>query len=99
MKTLELPLAIMACLGKRVALRREFEGPTQVYPAGHLGVLTSVQCDDAEGLRVTVALEDDDPHYWETMSIDHIMAASGEVTFSLDIKRGLLIAPPPPKGK
>ena len=94
---LKMPLALVACLGGSVALRRPFEGAVRVYPAGHAGVLTSFQKDAAEGLRCTVALDDEDPTYWETFSLDEIQPAGGEVSFSLDIEGGYLYCPPLPR--
>lgn len=94
---LKLPLALMACLGGRVALRKDFEGPCEAYPAGSVGVLTSIQCDEAEGLRCTVALDPNDPTYWETFSLDEIRPERYEVSFSLDIEGGYLYSPPLPK--
>jgi hypothetical protein len=97
MKQIQVPLAIVACLGKSVTLRRKFQGAVRVYPAGHRGVLTSIQCDDAQGLRLTVALEDSDPSYWETVDMDDVQAESGQVSFTLDLEGGRLISPPLPR--
>lgn len=94
---LKMPLALVACLGAPVALRRPFEGASKTYPAGHMGVLTSIQNDAAEGLRCTVALDADDPTYWETMELEAIQAASGQVSFSLDLEGGYLYSPPLPR--
>lgn len=94
---LKIPLALVACLGDRVALRSPFEGPCKVYPAGHVGVLTSFQRDAVEGLRATVALDEDDPSYWETFDLDQIQAASGQVSFTLDLEGGYLLSPPLPR--
>lgn len=92
---LEMPLALVACLGGRVALRKPFVGPCDTYPAGSVGVLTSIQCDRAEGLRCTVSLDPKDPTYWETFAVDEIQPEGGEVSFSLDIEGGFLYSPPP----
>jgi hypothetical protein len=94
---LKMPLALVACLGGQVVLRRAYEGPTKVYPVGHVGVLTSFQRDASEGLRCTVALDADDPMYWETFQLDEIQPAGGQVSFSLDIEGGYLYSPPLPK--
>jgi hypothetical protein len=93
---LKMPLALVACLGGSVALRRPFEGALKVYPAGHVGVLTSIQ-NDVAGLRCTVALDSEDPSYWETLELEAIQAASGQVSFSLDLEGGYLYSPPPPR--
>lgn len=94
---LKIPLAIVACLGSPVALRRPFEGACKAYPIGHVGVLTSLQRDSSEGLRVTVALDSDDPSYWETFQLDDIRPAKGDVSFTLDLEQGNLIYPQPPR--
>lgn len=94
---LKMPLALVACLGGHVALRSPFEGPSEVYPAGSIGVLTSVQRDAVEGLRCTVALDPKDPSYWETFKLSDIEPVGGEVSFSLDIEGGFLYCPPPPR--
>lgn len=92
---LKMPLALVACLGGRVALRKDFVGSCETYRAGYVGVLTSIQRDDAEGLRCTVALDPNDPTYWETFRLDEIQPEGGQVSFSLDIEGGFLYAPPP----
>lgn len=96
MDLLRVPLAIVACLGKEVALREGFEGPHRFYECGHVGRLTSIQSDQ-EGLRVTVALDQDDSSYWETFALEDIQPVTGEVSFSLDIEGGWLYSPPLPR--
>lgn len=95
---LKMPLALVACLGGRVALRKEYVGPCETYPVGAVGVLTSIQCDAAEGLRCTVALDENDPSYWETFKLDEIRPEFYDVSFSLDIEGGYLYSPPLSKG-
>lgn len=92
---LKMPLALVACLGGRVTLRKDFVGPCEAYAAGSVGILTSIQCDEDEGLRCTVALDANDPSYWETFRLDEIQPEGGKVSFSLDVEGGYLYAPPP----
>lgn len=91
-----VPLAVVAALGSEVVLRSQFRGPVRVYERGHVGRLTSIQCDD-EGLRVTVALDRDDESYWETFKLEEIEPLAGAVSFTLDLEGGRLISPPLPR--
>lgn len=92
----DVPLALVAALGSEVVLRSEFVGAVRVYPRGHVGRLTSIQNDD-EGLRVTVALDRDDPSYWETFQMQDVAPLSGSVSFTLDLEGGRIISPPLPR--
>lgn len=91
----EIPLWVVASLGEKVALRKDFVGPCETYLAGCEGVLTSVQCDEAgSGIRVTVALDPQDPSYWETLPLGDIRQVLGQSRFTLDLVKGVLHSPP-----
>jgi len=87
----KIPLWIVASMGKKVALEREFVGPCETYLAGCEGRLTSIQVSEETGdFYVTVALDANDPSYLENFAFDAIRPASRQITFSLDIEEGFI---------
>lgn len=87
----EIPLWVVATLGKQVVLTVKYEGPCTAYPAGWEGILTSIQVDDEGGFYVTVALDADDPSYLENFDFDQVRPATYKASFQIDAERGILI--------
>jgi hypothetical protein len=81
----EIPLWVVACLGKSVVLTREFVGPCETYGVGREGRLVGILGDEEAGFHALVALDAHDPTYWENFTFSEIRAASGDVKFSLDL--------------
>lgn len=90
MQNKEIPLWVVASLGKSVALVSSFEGPTETYLAGSQGVLDSINSDGSGGFYATVALDEEDPGYLENFTFDQVRPVSSRVSFSLDIERGVM---------
>ena len=69
-----VPAWVVDSLGKRVITRRELVGPCEVYPAGSVGVLVSIQAEIPgwQSGGVTVALDADDISYEENFSFEDI---------------------------
>lgn len=91
MNNREIPLWVVASLGKRVALVKDFVGPCETYEAGCEGVLTTIQADDGGSFHVTVALDPNDPTYWENFTFDQVRPPHAQITFQLDIERGAIV--------
>jgi hypothetical protein len=86
----EIPLWVVASIGKQVALAVEFSGSCETYEAGCEGTLTSIQWREDGSFLATVALDPNDPDYWENFTFDQLRPASGQVKFSLDVERGVI---------
>lgn len=69
-----VPQWVVEYLGKRVITRRELAGPCEVYPAGSVGVLVSIQAEipGYQAAGVTVALDPNDLGYEENFGFDDI---------------------------
>lgn len=90
--SMQIPLAVVACLGKEVSLLREFVGPVGRYPAGTRAVMSSLEYEEGKGLRAHLALDPNDASYLEPFAIADIEPVGGLVSFSLDIEGGYLIS-------
>lgn len=90
--SMQIPLALVACLGKDVVLRNEFVGPCGVYPAGSLARMISVEYEEGTGLWAHLAVDRDDLSYMEPFRLEDIEPVGGQVSFSLDLEGGYLIA-------
>jgi hypothetical protein len=84
----QVPLWIVASLGKSVQLVDLFKTSLKVYPAGSVGVLTSIQ--SGGGLYVTVALDEEDETYLENFSFDQVQPIHDQVKFQLDLENGAI---------
>lgn len=87
-----IPLWVVASLGKKVLLTKDFEGSCETYRAGCQGTLISIQApvDDWQDFHVTVALDPNDMSYEENFSVDAIRPLTNRVAFSLNIEEGLM---------
>lgn len=87
----QIPLWVVATLGKQVALTSPFVGPCETYGVGSPGILTSIQWDESGGgFYGTVALDSQDISYLENFSFDQLRPMRNRVPFSLDIERGVI---------
>jgi hypothetical protein len=86
----EIPLWLVASMGKQVALAVQFVGPCETYEAGCRGTLTSIQSREDGSFLATVALDPEDPLYWENFAFDQLVPAVPQVRMSLDIERGVI---------
>jgi hypothetical protein len=90
---LEVPLWIVACLGKQVALAVEFVGPCETYSKGCQGILHGIECypwNNGGAPYALVALDPKDPSYVENIAFDAIEPSASRVRYSLDVQRGLV---------
>lgn len=87
----QIPLWIVASMGKSVAIKREFVGACETYEAGCRGTLTSIQWREDGSFLATVALDPNDPDYWENFAFDDLRPVAPEVTFDIDVERGLIV--------
>jgi hypothetical protein len=87
----EIPLWIVASMGRSVAIKRDFEGACETYEAGCEGRLTSIQWREDGSFLATVALDPKDPDYWENFAFDDLRPVTAEVQFSLDIEHGFIV--------
>lgn len=86
-----IPLWLVACIGRRVALNCDFREYGALYPAGHVGRLTSIMARPDGTLYATVAIDAADPDYWENFEFDQLRPATAEVQFDLDIEQGRIL--------
>lgn len=90
----QMPIWIVATLGKEVALTREFVGPCETYAVGCRGILTAIDTFvNEQGDRrpyAVVALDPNDDGYLENFSFADIRPVVDRVKFSMDIKRGVI---------
>lgn len=87
----EIPLWIVASMGRSVAIKRDFVGPCETYEAGCEGTLTSIQWREDGSFLATVALDPNDPDYWENFAFEDLRPVAAEVQFSLDIDHGFIV--------
>jgi len=85
----QMPIWIVATLGKEVALTREFVGSCETYTRGCRGILTAIESGGGVPYAV-VALDPQDPGYLENFPFDHIRPVVDRVKFSMDIERGVI---------
>lgn len=89
---MEIPLWVVASLGRQVELVSGFEGSCEVYPAMHRGVLMGIQFDADLGRPCAlVALDMDDLGYLEGFGFGDIRSV-GSASYSLDAGRGMLVS-------
>lgn len=86
----EIPLWLVASLGRKVALVNDFTDGVRTYPAGSVGILVSIRGVDMPSVSVDVCLNPDDPTDWERFSPSELRAASGSASFSIDLERGVI---------
>jgi hypothetical protein len=87
----QIPLWVVASLGKEVALTVPFVGPCETYPVGSVGILTSIQWNEnGGGFYATVAIDHDDPSYLENFSFNQVRPIRSRVGFSLNIEEGVI---------
>lgn len=90
----QIPLWVVASLGKEVAITADFVGPCETYAAGCRGVLMSIdvyQTSERTGKPFAiVALDPNDFGYLENFEFDQIQPVARKVKFSLDIQNGVI---------
>lgn len=89
----QLPLWVVACLGKPVMLTREFAGPCEIYSKGCEGILCGIECypwNNGGVPYAIVALDPNDPSYVENFPFDHLQPAADRVKYSLDVQQGVI---------
>ena len=86
----EVPLWLVASLGKKVAIEKTFFDGVDIYPAGYEGVLMAIRGSDFPELSVDVALNPEDPTDWERFSLWEIRPVADQISYSLDIERGVI---------
>ena len=70
---MQIPLWVIASLGKPVELVSSFFGPSETYPPMHQGVLRGILYnEDSKGCYVIVALDVNDPTYLENFGFSEI---------------------------
>jgi hypothetical protein len=86
-----IPLWVVANLGKKVRLTKDFIGTCETYRAGWEGTLVSIQApiDGWQRLCCTVALDPNDISYEENFSFDDIKPAAGCLG-SFQMEQGLI---------
>jgi hypothetical protein len=90
----QMPIWIVATLGKEVALTREFVGACETYAVGCRGTLVAIHTFVTEQGQIRpyalVALDPNDDTYWENFSFADIRPVVDSVKFSIDIQRGVI---------
>lgn len=87
----EVPLWLVASLGRRVALERDFrDSEGRVYPAGYEGILMAIRGVDMPTVTVDVCLNMADPDDWERLMHWDIRPPTKQISFALDIERGVV---------
>lgn len=87
----EVPLWLVASLGRRVALERDYrDDDGRIYPAGYEGILMAVRGADLPAVTVDVCLNMDDPDDWERLMHWDIRPPAKQIIFELDIDRGVI---------
>lgn len=89
----EIPLWIVASIGKQVVLATDFAGPCETYAKGCSGLLSAIMVDshNYDGVPYAlVALDPQDDSYLENFRFDEIAPASGSTRFRLNMEEGLI---------
>jgi L-rhamnose isomerase len=86
----EVPLWLVASLGKKVALVKDFFDGVHIYPAGYEGVLMAIRGADMPSVSVDVCINPDDPTDWERFTPSELRPVVDEISYSLDIERGVI---------
>lgn len=88
----QIPLWVVASLGKQVLLTDEYVGATETYPAGHKCLLQGLLVNenyDGQPYAI-VSLDKEDDSYLENFRFNQIRPVSNKVKFSLNIEQGLI---------
>jgi hypothetical protein len=89
----QIPLWVVASIGKQIALTTEFQGPVHRYAAGSRGKLLAIMVDEDnyQGKPYAiVALDPNDESDMENFPFKHIRPLVDRVKFSLNIERGII---------
>lgn len=88
----QIPLWVVASLGKQVALATEFVGPCETYIKGCRGVLSAIMMNENyEGKPYALlCLDPEDDSYLENFLFEDIEPISDKVKFSLDMEHGMI---------
>lgn len=86
----QIPLWIVASLGKTVELVFRFRGAVQTYEPGYQGILHGIHVGESGRCVLTVALDEEDPSYLENFYFDQVRPAQDRIEFSLDLEQGAI---------
>jgi hypothetical protein len=88
----QIPLWVVASLGKQIALSTEFVGSCETYTKGCRGTLSAIMVDsNYNGMPyAVVALDPEDETYLENFRFDEIEPLTSKIKFSLNIERGIM---------
>jgi hypothetical protein len=88
----QIPIWVVASLGKEVMLEREFAGACETYAKGCRGILTAIDTDYRNGYApyAIVALDPEDETYLENFEFSDIRPISNTVKFSLNMEKGII---------
>jgi hypothetical protein len=88
----QIPIWVVASLGKEVMLEREFVGACETYSRGCRGILTAIDTDHRNGYApyAIVALDPEDESYLENFEFSDIRPISDSVKFSFNIEKGII---------
>jgi len=88
----QIPIWVVACLGKEIMLEREFVGACETYEKGCRGRLTAIDTDPENGYApyAIVALDPNDEGYFENFEFFDIRPVTDTVKFSVNIEKGII---------
>ena len=88
----QIPLWVVASLGKEIILDKEFAGSCETYMRGCRGVLSGILVDENYGGSpyAIVALDPNDTSYLENFLFDDIRPVSENIKFGLNIEQGII---------
>lgn len=88
----QIPLWVVASLGKPVLFTVEYVGPSQTYPVGHSGLLQGILVNENyDGQPYAIVSPDpEDDSYLENFRFDQIRPVTSKVKFSLNIEQGMV---------
>lgn len=89
----QIPLWVVASLGKEVVLEADFVGPCETYLRGCRGILAGIEIcrQNFHGAPyAVVALDPNDDTYLENFRFNEIRPVPNKVKFSLNIEEGII---------
>jgi hypothetical protein len=89
----QVPIWVVASLGKKVALLKDFSYAGKTYPAGSVGLLQAIMItDDSPDCDpyAIVSIDPDDDTYMQNFEFSDIRPLTDKVKFSLNIKKGII---------
>jgi hypothetical protein len=89
----QIPLWVVASIGKQIALNSDFQGPVHKYKTGSRGKLLAIMVDEANYKGepyAIVALDPNDESDMENFRFRDIRPLTNRVKFSLNIEKGII---------